>query len=32
MFANPSPRNPAGVLDWVDPIPVGIISAIPESE
>jgi hypothetical protein len=32
MFANPSLRIPGGVLDWVDPVPVGIISAIPESE
>lgn len=32
MFANPSLRNPGGVLDWVDPILVGIVSAIPDSE
>jgi len=32
MSANPSLRNPGRVLNWVDPIPVDIISAIPDSE
>jgi len=32
MLANPALRNPGGVLDCVDLIPVGIISPIPDSE